>query len=109
MLVSTTETVDGARVAKYIGVVTGEAIVGANFLRDLMASITDVIGGRAAAYERSLQEAKDSAMRQMVEEAQKRGANAVIGIDLDYHSIFLGGDKGSMLMVAANGTAVILE
>ena len=109
MLISTTDTIEGARIVKYIGVVTGEAIIGANFLRDFLANITDVIGGRSGAYERSLREGKQVAVDEMVQEAQERGANAVIGISLDYESIPLGTDKGTMLMVAATGTAVVIQ
>jgi uncharacterized protein YbjQ (UPF0145 family) len=109
MLVSTTDTIEGARIVKYIGVVTGEAIIGANFLRDFLANITDVIGGRSGAYERSLREGKQIAIDEMVSEAQQRGGNAVIGISLDYESIPLGTEKGTLLLVAATGTAVVIQ
>lgn len=105
MLVTTTNTLDGKRITTYLGLVTGESIIGANIVRDFMASITDVIGGRSAAYESSLREAKDTALREMIEAAQGMGANAVIGVDLDYETV----GQGSMLMVSASGTAVIYE
>jgi uncharacterized protein YbjQ (UPF0145 family) len=109
MLVSTTDTIDGRRVKQYLGVVTGEAILGGYFIKDFLANITEVIGGRSGAYERSLSKGKDIALREMTEAAQKLGGNAVIGVDLEYASIELGEDRGSMLMVTANGTAVVLE
>lgn len=109
MLLTTTDHIEGGRIVKYIGIVTGEAIMGANFVRDFFANITDVIGGRSGAYEKSLREGKDVAIREMAEEAQRRGANAVVGISLDYESISLGQDKGSMMMVTALGTAVVVE
>ena len=105
MLVTTTNMLDGKRITTYLGLVTGESIIGANIVRDFMASITDVIGGRSAAYESSLREAKDTALREMIEAAQGMGANAVIGVDLDYETV----GQGSMLMVSASGTAVIYE
>lgn len=105
MLVTTTNLLDGKRITSYLGLVTGESIIGANIVRDFMASITDVIGGRSAAYESSLREAKDTALREMIEAAQSMGANAVIGVDLDYETV----GQGSMLMVSASGTAVIYE
>ena len=104
MIVVTTDSVEGKRVVKYLGVVSGEAIVGANIFRDLFANIRDIVGGRAGGYEKALRGAKDAAMEDMVEEARRRGANGVIGVDLDYENI-----NQSMLMVSANGTAVILE
>lgn len=106
---STTHTLEGYRVVKYIGVVNGLAIMGTNFFRDFLANITDVVGGRAAAYEKSLEEGKDIAMREMFDNAKRKGANAVIGIDLDYESIAMGGEKGSMLMISTSGTAVVIE
>jgi len=105
MIVTTTDSVDGRRVVQYLGVVTGESILGANILRDVFASIRDIVGGRAAAYERTLREAKDTALAEMADDAASLGANAVIGVDLDYEAI---GQNGSMLMVSANGTAVKL-
>jgi uncharacterized protein YbjQ (UPF0145 family) len=103
MLLTTTPTLDGKRINEYKGIVSGESIIGANLFKDIFASITDIVGGRSAAYERVLREAKDNALREMGENARKIGANAVIGIDLDYESI---GASGSMLMVTASGTAV---
>jgi uncharacterized protein YbjQ (UPF0145 family) len=105
MLMTTTSTLDGMKISKYLGVVTGETIMGANIIRDFMASITDIVGGRASAYEQSLVEAKRIAMEEMTEQARQMGANAIIGIDLDYETV----GQGSMLMVSASGTAVIVE
>lgn len=104
MLMSTTSVIDGRPVSKYLGVVTGEAIIGANIFRDLFATVRDVVGGRSATYERGLAEAREVAMREMKERAQELGANGVIGIDLDYE--VLGANNG-MLMVSVSGTAVI--
>ena len=105
MLVTTTPNVEGRRITTYFGLVSGEAILGANIVRDFMASITDIVGGRSAAYESSLKEAKSTALTEMIEEAQALGANAVIGVDLDYETV----GQGSMLMVSASGTAVYME
>jgi uncharacterized protein YbjQ (UPF0145 family) len=105
MLLSTTSTLQDKRIAEYKGVVSGEAILGANVFKDMFAGIRDIVGGRSAAYERELQKAKDIAIREMVERAQAMDANAVIGIDLDYETV---GQNGSMLMVSASGTAVIV-
>lgn len=103
MLLTTTPTLEGKTITEYRGIVSGEAIIGANLFKDIFASITDIVGGRSASYERVLREAKDNALREMEENARKIGANAVIGIDLDYESI---GSNASMLMVTASGTAV---
>ena len=103
MIVTTTPSVEGSPVREYLGVVTGEAILGANIFRDVFAGIRDIVGGRSGAYERVLREARDAALSEMTAEAQQRGANAVVGVDLDYETI---GDTGSMLMVSASGTAV---
>jgi len=103
MLLSTTSVIDGKQIVKYHGLVTGEAILGANVFRDLFAGIRDIVGGRSAAYEKELRRAKDIALQEMVEQAKGLGANAVIGIDLDYETV---GQGGSMLMVSASGTAV---
>jgi uncharacterized protein YbjQ (UPF0145 family) len=103
MLLSTTSIIDGKPIAKYHGLVSGEAILGANIFRDLFAGIRDIVGGRSAAYEKELRRAKDLAIQEMVEQATALGANAVIGIDLDYETV---GQGGSMLMVSASGTAV---
>ena len=103
MLLVTTDTVDGRRVVDYLGIVSGDAIVGANMCRDFFARIRDVVGGRAGGYENALKGAKEAAIGDMIEQAEALGANAVIGVDLDYETV---GD--SMLMVSANGTAVRL-
>jgi uncharacterized protein YbjQ (UPF0145 family) len=103
MLLSTTSIIDGRQIVKYHGLVSGEAILGANIFRDLFAGIRDIVGGRSAAYEKELRRAKDLAIQEMVEQASAMGANAVIGIDLDYETV---GQGGSMLMVSASGTAV---
>ena len=103
MLLSTTSVIDGKTIVKYHGLVTGEAILGANIFRDLFAGIRDIVGGRSAAYEGELRRAKDLAIQEMMEQGRALGANAIIGIDLDYETI---GQNGSMLMVSASGTAV---
>jgi uncharacterized protein YbjQ (UPF0145 family) len=105
-MVLTTHTVEGKRITKYFGLVSGEAILGANLFKDLFANIRDIVGGRSAAYERELREAKSIAVREMAQQAQALGGNAVIGVDLDYETI---GQNGSMLMVSASGTAVVVE
>jgi uncharacterized protein YbjQ (UPF0145 family) len=105
MLITTTTMVEGKPVREYLGLVTGEAILGTNVFRDLFAGIRDVVGGRSAAYEEELRKAKQIAVNEMVHEATSRGANAVIGVDLDYETV---GQGGTMLMVSASGTAVIL-
>ena len=105
MITSTTPYVAGREIRETVGVVTGEAIIGANIFRDLLAGITDVIGGRAGTYERGLREARDIAMQEMCAEAERYGCNAVVGVDLDYEA--MGADNG-MLMVSATGTAVKL-
>jgi len=106
MITTTTSTLQNKEIESYLGVVSGEAILGANIFRDFFAGIRDVVGGRSAAYEQSLREAKDIAMREMMEAANAIGANGVIGIDLDYESL---GDGGGMMMVSASGTAVIIK
>jgi len=106
MLVVTTNVVEGKKVTRYFGVVTGEAILGANIFRDFFAGIRDIVGGRSAAYEEELRKAKDIAIAEMSQQAMSMGGNAVIGVDLDYETI---GANGSMLMVSASGTAVVLE
>ncbi len=106
MLVTTTQTVDGKKVAKYLGIVTGEAIMGANMFKDLFAGIRDIVGGRSATYEQELRKAKDLALEEMTQNAHALGGNAVIAVDLDYETV---GANGSMLMVSASGTAVVLE
>ena len=106
MIISTTNTLDGKPVREYKGLVTGEAILGANIFRDVFASIRDVVGGRSGSYEASLKEARDIALREMMEEATRLGANAVIGVDLDYETV---GQHGGMMMVSATGTAVVVS
>ncbi|WP_443945207.1 heavy metal-binding domain-containing protein [Pedobacter sp. AW1-32] len=106
MLVTTTPSVEGKRIVKYIGLVTGETIIGANIFKDLFAGIRDIVGGRSGSYERVLREGKDIAVNEMQQYASAMGANAIVGVDLDYETV---GQGGSMLMVTASGTAVILE
>ncbi len=106
MLLTTTPTIEGKKIITYYGVVTGETIIGANVFRDFMASIRDFFGGRSGAYEDVLREAKNTAMAEMSKEAERMGANAVVGIDLDYETV---GQSGSMLMVTCSGTAVRFE
>lgn len=106
MLLTTTPTVEGRRIVTYYGVVTGETIIGANVMRDFLAGIRDFFGGRSGAYEEVLREAKNTALEEMSREAQRLGANAVVGIDLDYETV---DGSGSMLMVTCSGTAVRIE
>ena len=106
MLLTTTPTIEGRPVVQYLGIVTSESIIGANFVRDFFASIRDVIGGRSGSYESVLREAKDAALRELQQEAERLGANAVVGVDLDYETV---GGSGSMLMVTASGPAVIIR
>ncbi|MDZ7763395.1 MAG: heavy metal-binding domain-containing protein [Melioribacteraceae bacterium] len=106
MLVTTTNTVEGKKVIKYLGLVSGEAILGANIFKDFFAGIRDIVGGRSAAYEKELRQAKELAINEMTAQAKSMGGNAVLSVDLDYETL---GQGGSMLMVSANGTAVILE
>ena len=103
---TTTPTFEGRRITRYLGVVHGEAIVGANIFRDMFAAVRDIVGGRAGAYENVLGDARRIALDEMAAAAQKLGANAVVGIDLDYETL---GSGGSMLMVTASGTAVLVE
>jgi uncharacterized protein YbjQ (UPF0145 family) len=103
MLLTTTSVIDGKQIVKYHGLVSGEAILGANIFKDLFAGIRDIVGGRSAAYEKELRSAKDLAIKEMIEQGQALGANAIVGIDLDYETV---GQGGSMLMVSASGTAV---
>jgi len=104
MIVTTTNIVEGRKVKTYHGLVSGEAILGANIFKDFFAGIRDIVGGRSAAYEKELRHAKEIAVKEMTDEAKRLGANGVIGIDLDYETI-----GQSMLMVSASGTAVTLE
>lgn len=106
MLLTTTSVIEGGKITRYYGIVTGETIIGANVFRDFLAGIRDFFGGRSGSYEQVLREAKESALREMQEQAASLGANAVIGIDLDYETV---GESGSMLMVTAAGTAVKIE
>lgn len=105
MILTTTPAVEGKPIRDYKGIVTGEAILGANIMRDILGGIRDIIGGRAGAYEESLREARQTALAELEDEARKIGANAVVGVDLDYEVI---GEQGSMMMVSASGTAVVL-
>jgi uncharacterized protein YbjQ (UPF0145 family) len=105
MILTTTPSVDGRQITEYLGVVTGEAILGANIVRDLFAGVRDIVGGRSGAYEEELRKAREIAMEELTAEATGRGAEAVVGIDLDYETV---GQGGSMLMVSASGTAVRL-
>jgi len=104
MLTTTTSALDGKPVSRYLGVVTGEAIIGANVFRDLLASVRDIVGGRSATYERALAEARELALAEMQRRAQELGGNAVIGIDLDYEVL---GQNNGMMMVSCSGTAVV--
>lgn len=103
MIVSTTHALDGKQITKYLGIVTGEAIMGANLFKDLFAGIRDIVGGRSAAYEDELRKAREIAMQEMEEKARALGANAIVGIDIDYETV---GAQGGMLMVSISGTAV---
>jgi uncharacterized protein YbjQ (UPF0145 family) len=106
MLISTTSVLEGKRVRQYLGLVSGEAILGANIFRDFFAGIRDIVGGRSAAYEQELRRAKEIALKEMEQQAAALGANAVIGVDLDYETV---GQTGGMLMVSVSGTAVICD
>jgi len=108
MLMTTTPGLDGQRIVKYLGLVSGEAILGANVFRDFLAGIRDVIGGRSGSYEKVLRKAKEAALQDMAEQAQELGAHAVVGIDLDYETIQIK-EGGDMLMVTATGTAVLVD
>ncbi len=106
MLMTTTPSIEGSKIVRYCGVVTGEAILGANIFKDLFAGIRDIVGGRSATYEKELQRARDIAFAELSERAGRLGANAVVGIDLDYEVL---GQGNGMLMVSASGTAVVVE
>ena len=106
MLMTTTPSVEGKQIVRYLGVVTGETIIGANVFRDFLAGVRDFFGGRSASYEAVLREAKDTALEEMARQAEALGTNAVVGIDLDYETV---GGSGSMLMVTCSGTAVRVE
>ena len=105
MILSTTPTLEGQPIQKYLGIVSGETIIGANLFRDILASIRDIVGGRSGAYEEVLREAKQTALEEMAAQARALGANGVVGIDLDYETV---GSNGGMLMVTASGTAVFI-
>jgi len=105
MIMTTTPNIDGRKILTYHGIITGEAIMGANVVRDIFASITDIIGGRSGVYEEKLQDAREVAMRELEGRAIHLGANAIVGIDIDYEVI---GQNGSMLMVSVSGTAVTI-
>lgn len=107
MLVSTTPQLEGKTIVKYLGLVSGEAILGANIFKDFFAHIRDIVGGRSAAYEKELRKAKNIAIQEMKDQAIALGANAVLGVDLDYETI--GISSGNMLMVSASGTAVVYK
>lgn len=106
MLLTTTPVIEGKRIVEYYEIVSGETIIGTNIFRDLFASIRDIVGGRSGSYEEVLRKAKDTALKEMEERASLLGANAVIGVSLDYETV---GSNGSMLMVTASGTAVKIE
>jgi uncharacterized protein YbjQ (UPF0145 family) len=106
MLITTTPNIEGKRIKEYLGIVTGEAVVGANLFRDLFAGLRDIVGGRSAAYEKELRKARDLAFEEIMEAAREVEANAVVGVDIDYEVL---GEKNGMLMVSISGTAVIVE
>ena len=106
MIVTTTNNIEGKKVVKYLGIVSGEAIIGANIVKDFFAGIRDIVGGRSGSYEEGLREAKDIALREMQEQALRIGANAILAVDLDYETL---GSNGSMLMVSSSETVVVLE
>jgi uncharacterized protein YbjQ (UPF0145 family) len=108
MLIVTTPTLEGRRITRYLGLVSGEAILGANIFKDLFAGIRDIVGGRSAAYEQELRKAKALALEEMEAEAAQLGGNAIVGVDLDYETVQMG-SGGGMLMVSASGTAVVVE
>jgi len=108
MLVLTTPNIEGKKIVRYLGLVSGEAILGANIFKDFFAGIRDIVGGRSAAYENELRKAKDIAIEEMNEQARTLGANAVVGVDIDYETIGIG-SSGNMLMVSASGTAILFE
>jgi uncharacterized protein YbjQ (UPF0145 family) len=106
VLVTTTPSVEGRRITEYKGIVTGEAIMGANIFKDLFAGIRDIVGGRSATYERELRRAREMAMTEVMQAAAEMGANAVVGVDIDYETV---GTNASMLMVTVSGTAVVVS
>jgi len=106
MIITTTPTIDGKKITEYLGVVTGEAVLGANIFRDLFAGIRDIVGGRSASYEKELRKARDVAFAEIAETAERLGTDAVVGVDIDYEVL---GEKNGMLMVSISGTAVKIE
>jgi uncharacterized protein YbjQ (UPF0145 family) len=106
MIFSTTPSIESKHITQYLGIVTGEAIVGANIFKDIMASVRDIVGGRSAAYENAFRSARQMAFEEMEQEAAELGANAIVGIDIDTETV---GAQGSMLMVSVNGTAVTIQ
>lgn len=106
MQMTTTPSIEGKRIVAYRGVIAGEAILGANLFKDLFAGIRDLVGGRSGTYEKELRKAREIALRELEAQAQELGANAVVGIDIDYEVL---GEKNGMLMVSASGTAVVIE
>lgn len=106
MILSTTPTIDGHKVVDYKGIVTGETIIGANIVKDFFANVRDVVGGRSGSYERVLAEARETSLQEMQQRAAALGANAIVGIDVDYETI---GQGNSMLMVATSGTAIVID
>ena len=105
MILTTTPTLEGQPIKQYLGIVTGETIIGANAIKDFMAGLTDFFGGRSSTYEKVLIEAKDSALAELQQRAAQKGANAIVGIDLDYETV---GADGGMLMVTVSGTALVI-
>lgn len=103
MIITTTPNIEGYKILEYKGLVTGETIIGANFVKDFFAGIRDIVGGRNSSYEKVLQEGKETSIREMMQRAEAVGANAIVGVDIDYETV---GQSGSMLMVACSGTAV---
>lgn len=106
MELTTTPSMEGRKITRYCGVVAGEAVLGANILKDMFASVRDIVGGRSGTYEKELRKARQIALDELSEQARELGANAVVGIDLDYEVL---GEKNGMLMVSASGTAVVIE
>ena len=106
MTITTTPSIEGKHIKDYLGIVTGEAILGANIFRDLFAGLRDIVGGRSAAYEKELRTARETAMAELAAAAQEKGANAVVGVDLDYEVL---GQNNGMLMVSVSGTAVVVD
>jgi uncharacterized protein YbjQ (UPF0145 family) len=103
MIITTTNTIEGRPVQQYLGVINAQSIIGANIFKDIFAGLRDVFGGRSATYEKVLEQAKEDALRELTQKAQALGANAILGVDLDFETV---GSSGSMLMVIATGTAV---